>query len=387
MKTIITIIFVILCIGCEGKRKSEKTIENSSMKIENSLPEINIIDLTKAKEIFQTPTIRYSVLEKGYPFNLPFNYRIHFVPAQNSENSYYKFQWKVTDDFTIDSNAEGFKRFSVVNFIPYLISAPQEGDFFIAKGANKTPLTIADFLKSVDEVLYKDENSAVFSDYGSLKAFYFEYLPKTKEYLIYLSDTPFQNKRPKAKSDEIINQFLHQIRMAKNIVKPIKNQEESWTSYENQLSILEKDFFKNINAETQKAFVSNPNLKSFSPADQGNNRYYNLFKINPETEAIWKKLRSVNNKEILTVTEEDKILKYLREENFRFFYHSYYQQIAKTEYSTVYQRKSEKSYCLAIKTKDNKLMIMKEFPALEQMSHEYYKNEIEFYTSLFENYK
>ncbi len=385
MKAIITIIFVIFCTSCEGKKKSEKT-EYPSMKIENSSLEIKVVDSAKVKEIFQIPAIRYSVSENGYSFNLPFNYRIHYAPSQNSQNSYYKFQWKVTNDFTIDSNSNGFKRFSVVNFIPYLPSAPQEGDFLIAKSTNKIPLTTADFLQSADEVLYKDENSAIFSDYGSLKAFYFEYLPKTKEYLIYLSDTPFQNKRPEATSDEIINQLLHQIRMAKNILKPIKNQEKSWNSYENQLSILEKDFFKNMKAETLKTFASDASLKSFSPADQGNNRYYTVFKTNPETEAVWKKLHSVKNNGILTITEADKIFKYLSEENFRFFYNSDYQQTDKTENSVVFQRKSQNSYCLVTKIKNNKLIIMKEFPALEQMTLEYYKNEIEFYTSLFENY-
>lgn len=387
MKNSITILFIIFCTSCEGKKQTNESVENSPITIEKLSPEVVKIDSIKAKEILEIPTIRYSNLENGYSFNIPFNYRIKYIPSQNSKNSYYKFQWKITDDFEIDSNNEGFKRFSVSNFIPYLSSSSQEGDFLISKSTNKTPLTIADFLKSVDEVYYQDKNSAIFSDYGKLKAFYFEYLPKTKEYLVYLSDTPFQNKQPEAKPEEITNQLLHQIRMAKNVFKPILNQDKNWNSYERQLSILERDFLKKINSEVKKEFSAKQNSKSFSPADQGNNSYYTVFKTNPEIETIWRKLQSVKNSEAITITEaDDKIFNYLRDENFRFFYQSDYKVILKTNQSNVFQRKSENSFCLMTQTKDSHFIIMKEFPALEQMNADYYKNEIEFYRVLFENY-
>ena len=387
MKNIIIIDFLTLCTSCEGKKQTNESIQNSSSEIEKPSLKVTKTDSIKAKEIFQIPTIRYSNLENGYTFNLPFNYRITHVPSQNSQNSYYKFQWKVTDDFAIDSNDEGFKRFSVSNFIPYLSSSSsEEGDFLIVKSNNKIKLTTADFLKSVDEVFYQDENSAIFSDYGKLKAFYFEYLPKTSEYLVYLSDTPFQNKRPEAKPDEIMNQLLHQIRMAKNIFKPNTNQDKSWNSYEKQLSILERDFFKKLNSEVKKAFTSEQNLKSFSPADQGNIHYYTVLSMNPNVDTLWGKLSSVKNNGTISITEADKMFNYLRDENFRFFYNADYQQILKTNNSVVFQRKSQNSFCLMTKTKNNKLVVMKEFPALEQMTADYYKNEIEFYKELFENY-
>ncbi|AYN01719.1 hypothetical protein [Chryseobacterium sp. 3008163] len=135
----------------------------------------------------------------------------------------------------------------------------------------------------------------------------------------------------------------------------------------------------------KKAFTSEQNLKSFSPADQGNIRYYTVFSMNPDVDAIWKKLSSVKNNGTIAITEADKIFNYLRDENFRFFYNAEYQQILKTNNSLVFQRKSQNSFCLITKTK-NKFIAMKEFPALEQMTADYYKNEIEFYRELFENY-
>lgn len=387
MKNAVIIVLLTIFTSCEGKKKTNESILKSSPEIEKPSWEITKTDSIKAKEIFQIPTIRYSTLENGYTFNLPFNYRIMYVPPQNSQNSYYKFQWKVTDHFTIDSNDEGFKRFSVSNFIPYLSSSSsEEGDFLIVKSNNKIKLTTADFLKSVDEVLYQDENSAIFSDYGKLKALYFEYLPKTSEYLVYLSDTPFQNKHPETKPDEVMDQLFHQIRMAKNIFKPITNQDKNWNSYEKQLSILERDFLKKLNSEVKKAFISEQNLKSFSPADQGNIRYYTVFSMKPDIDTLWKKLSSVKNNGTIAITDADKIFNYLRDENLRFFYNAEYQQILKTNNSVVFQRKSENSFCLITKTKNNTFVVMKEFPALEQMTADYYKNEIEFYRELFENY-
>lgn len=387
MKNSVLLIFLTVFTCCEGKKQTNVADVKPSAEIESSPKLVMQSDSVNTKEIFQTATIRYSQLENGYTFNLPFNYRIKYVPNQNSQNSYYKFQWKVTDDFVIDSNSGDFKHFSVSNFIPYLSSSSYgEGDFFVVKNKSKIQLNISDFLKSFDEILYKDDNSAIISDYGKLKAFYFEYLPKNSEYLVYLSDIPFQNKRPEAKTDEMINQLLHQIRMAKNISKPIKSQDKSWNSYEKQLSVLEKDFFKKLNLEVKKEFTSDQNLKSFSPSDQGNNRYYTVFSNNKEIEMVWQTLYSVKNNTTMSITDADKNFDYLREANFRFFYNADYQQIFKTDHSTVFERKSQNAFCLITKTKNKKLIIMKEFPALQQMPPNYYNNEIEFYRELFENY-
>lgn len=309
MKNSVIIIFLTVFTCCEGKKQTDDSSVTPSQAITRSSKMVALSDSVKTKEIFQTPTIRYSHLENGYTFNLPFNYRIDYIPNQNSQNSYYKFQWKVTDDFVIDSNSGDFKHFSVSNFIPYLSSSSYgEGDFFIVKNKSKNQLMISDFLKSFDEVLYKDDNSAIISDYGKLKAFYFEYLPKNSEYLVYLSDIPFQNKRPEAKTDEMINQLLHQIRMAKNISKPIKNQDKSWNSYEKQLSVLEKDFFRKLNLEVKKEFTSDQNLKSFSPSDQGNNPYYTVFSNNKEIETVWINLYAVHNNGRVSITDTDKNL-------------------------------------------------------------------------------
>lgn len=387
MKYSVLIIFLTVFTCCEGKKQKNGAVMKSASEIERSTEMVTQSDSIKTDEIFQTPTVRYSQLENGYTFNLPFNYRVEDIPNQNGQNSYYKFQWKVTDDFIIDSNMGDFKRFSVSNFIPYLSSSSYgEGDFFIVKNKSKIQLTISDFLKSFDKILYKDDNSAIISDYGKLKAFYFEYLPKTSEYLVYLSDIPFQNKHPEAKTDEMINQLLHQIRMAKNIFKPIKNQYNSWNSYEKQLSVIEKDFFRKLSLEVKKTFTAEQNLKSFSPSDQGNNRYYTVFATNQEIENVWQTLYSVNNNGTISITDADKIFDYLRDVNFRFFYNTDYQQILKTDHSIVFQRKSQNAFCLITKTKNKKFIITKEFPALQQMPSNYYKNEIEFYRELFENY-
>ena len=388
MKNSVLIIFLTVFTCCEGKKQTDDSSVPPSPAITRLSKMVALSDSVKTEEIFQTPTIRYSHLENGYTFNLPFNYRIKYIPNQNSQNSYYKFQWKVTDDLVIDSNSGDFKHFSVSNFIPYLSSSSYgEGDFFIVKNKNKNQLMISDFLKSFDEVLYKDDNSAIISDYGKLKAFYFEYLPKNSEYLVYLSDIPFQNKRSEAKTDEMINQLLHQIRMAKNISKPIKNQDKSWNSYEKQLSVLEKDFFRKLNLDVKKEFTSDKNLKSFSPSDQGNNRYYTVFSNNKEIETVWTNLYAVNNNGTVSVTDTDQNFDYLRDLNFRFFYTAVYQQILKTDHSIVFQRKSQDAFCLISKTKNKKFIIMKEFPDLVQTPPDHYKNEIEFYRELFENYK
>jgi len=317
---------------------------------------------------------------------VPFNYRVAFISSGKKPNSYYKFQWKINDSFTIDSDAKGFKRFSVFNFIQYLPSGTTEGDFFIVKSNGSANLKISDFLEVSDETFYQDENSAIFKHSGKISACYFEYLPKTQEYLVYLSNTPFWNKRPEPNINEEINQLLNQIRMAKNIFKPIKNQDKSWGSYKNQFSILENQFFEDLNTQVKTTFDSTVNTSSYAPADQGNNKYYTVFETNSAADAIWKKLHSVQNKGALTITELDKVFKYLSENNFRFFYNADYRQLSKNDLSIVYQRGSEESFCLITKTKNNKFIIFKEFPALTTMSKDYYKNEIEFYRELFENY-
>lgn len=378
--------FLLIFMSCEGKQTPSKTHQNPLIETGKLSPEIKITDSVNAKEILQKSAYRYQSSLNGYNFNLPFNYRIRLIPAEKDANSYYKFQWKVNDNFTIDSDAKGFKRFSVFNFINFLSSGTREGDFFIVKSNSSTRLKISDFLETADEGYYEDENSAIFKHLGKIRAFYFEYLSKTQEYLVYLSDTPFWNKRPEPKINEEINQLLNQIRMAKNIFKPIKNQDKSWSSYKNQLSILEKDFFKDLNTQVKTILDSNINTESYAPADQGNNKYYTVFKINSATDAIWKKLHSVQKNRTFAITGVDKVFKYLSENNFRFFYNADYRQLDKSDLSIVYQRGLEESFCLITKTKNNKFIIFKEFPALTTMSQDYYKNEIEFYRELFENY-
>lgn len=386
MKNYILIFSLLLFMSCEGKENPSKTFQNSSAETENFPSEFKKIDSVKAKEIFEIPTIRYQNSLQGYDFNLAFNYRMSFIPSEKSPGSYYKFQWKVNDNFTIDSDSPDFKRFSVRNFIPYLSGGADEGDFFISKSKSTKRLTISDFMETADDIFYRDENSAILKNRGSIKAFYFEYLPKTQEYLVYLSDTPFWNKRPEPNQEEQMNQLFHQIRMAKNILKPIGNQDKNWNSYEKQLSVLEKDFFKSINSETQKALASDPDLKSYEPVDQGNTGYYTVFKINSEIENVWKKLHSVPNNGILNITERDKSLKYLSENSFRFFYNTDYKQIVKTDFSITYQLNSGNSLCLVTKTKNKKFIIFKKFPDLYDITSGYYDSEIEFYRELFENY-
>lgn len=387
MKNLIaTTIYLLMFMSCKGKDNPPKTLQNRSIETGKLSPEIKITDSINAKEILQKSTIRYQNTLNGYDFNLPFNYRIRFIPSEKSPGSYYKFQWKINDGFTIDSDAKGFKRFLVFNFIEYLPSGTGEGNFFIVKSNGSTQLKISDFMETTDEIFYQDKNSAIFKLYGKIKAFYFEYLPKTQEYLVYLSDTPFWNKRPEPKTNEEIDQLLNQIRMAKNIFKPIKNQDKSWDSYKNQLSVLERHFLENINTEIKNALKSDVNSESYAATDQGNSPYYRVFKINSKTNAIWEKLRFVRNSGTFAITEADKMFKYLSENNFRFFYYANYRQVDKGNFSIVYQRGSEDSFCLITKTRNNKFMIFKEFPALTTMSKDYYKNEIEFYRELFENY-
>lgn len=380
MKNLIPILSLLLFMNCEGKQNPPKTSQNQSAEVGNFPSEIKKIDSVKAKEILIKPAVRYKTSLQGYDFNLAFNYRMRFIPSEKNPGSYYKFQWKVNDNFTIDSDSPDFKRFSVYNFIPYLPGGADEGDFFIAKSKSLNLLNISDFLETADDVFYRDENSAIFKYQGSVKALYFEYLPKTQEYLVYLSDTFFQNKRPEPNQDEQMNQLLHQIRMAKNILKPIGNQDKSWSSYENQLSVLEKDFFKNINSETQKALASDADLKSYEPADQGNSSYYEVFKITPEIENIWKKA----NNGALSLTEKEK--KDWSQTDFRIFFNSDYKQVTKTNLSFVYKRNSEDSFCLITKTKNKKFIIFKYFSALYEMTPDYYDSEIEFYREFFENY-
>ena len=168
--------------------------------------------------------------------------------------------------------------------------------------------------------------------------------------------------------------------MAKNILKPIGNQEKSWSSYDNQLSVLEKDFFKTINSETQKALALDADLKSYKPVDQGNFSYYEVFKLTPEIENIWKKA----NNGTLNLTEKEK--KDWSQTNFRIFFSSDYKQVAKTNLSFVFKRNSQDSFCLITKTKNNKFIIFKYFSVKYEMTPNYYDSEIDFYRALFENY-
>jgi len=145
MKNLIPILSLLLFMSCEGKQKPPKTFQNQSTEVENFPSEINKIDSVKAKEILTTPTIRYKTSLEGYDFNLAFNYRMRFIPSAKSPGSYYKFQWKVNDNFTIDSDSPDFKKFSVYNFVPYLPSGLEEGNFFIAKSKSTNHLTISEF--------------------------------------------------------------------------------------------------------------------------------------------------------------------------------------------------------------------------------------------------
>ena len=376
---------LIFFISCEGKQKSSK-YENIEVPDNHSALEMEHIDSAEAKKILETPVIRYQNSINGYQFSLPFNYRINFVDSGNDSGSYYQFQWKINDKFSIDSNAKGFKRFSVSNFIPYIPSGAGEGDFFVVPDLHSAQLKISDVLKTADETFFTDSNTAIIKLDGRVRAFFFEYLPKSKEYLIYLSNTPFWNKKPQSTSEEELNQLLHQLRMAKNIMKPIGNQNKGWNSYKNQLSILEKDFFNTINTETKSAFSKDTNLKVYAPADLGNFEYYTAFKNNQELEAVWTKLQSAPKNGVISITEADKMFQYLSENNFRFFYNSNYKVIDKNISSAIFKRDSEDSFCLVTQTKDKQFFIFKTFPALTTMSKDYYKNEIEFYKELFENY-
>lgn len=385
-KLIVIALSLLMFISCKGKNTSVKLHENPAVETGKVSPEIELMDSLKAKEILQQPSLRYPNSLNGYDFNLPFNYRISFIPSEKSPNSYYKFQWKINDNFTIDSDAKGFKRFSVTNFIKYIPAGSGEGDFFIVNSNGSAHLKIADFMETAEEIFYQDENSSIFKHYGKIKAFYFEYLPKTQEYLVYLSDTPFWNKRPEPTQNEEMNQLLSQIRMAKHIFKPITNHDKSWKSYKNQLSILEKELFEHINTNLKNTLDSNVNLAAYTSADQGNIAYFSVFRANTEANEIWKKLHAVQNKGTLVITEADKMFKYLSDNNFRFFYNAGYRQVDKSDFSMVYKRDGQDSFCLITKTKNNKFIMIKEFPALTTMSKDHYKSEIEFYSALFENY-
>ncbi|NRS88104.1 hypothetical protein HNQ02_001018 [Flavobacterium sp. 7E] len=381
------IIFIFALESCRQDIQSKSNISALNDETEVRFAK-NKIDSAEANKVFKVPTLRNQYLVNGYKFNLPFNYRMVFIPSEkNTKDHYYKFQWKINESFSINSDLKDFKRFSISNLIEYIPSSSnEEGEIYIVSSNKSSKLKTSDFIQEADEVLYKDENSAIFKMSGKIQAFYFEFLPETQEYLIYLSDTPFWNISPEPNVNEEIDQLLHQLRLAKNISNPIIKQKNEWDSLNNQLSILEKNFLQKIISETKNIFTENSETQSYAPTNQGNIPYFTVFKENSNTDLIWKKLHSKNGTKALTISEAESEFEYLRNNNFRFFYYSDYTQINKSEYSVVYKRNSPESYCLITKPKKQNVVIFKEFPASMFMTLDYYKNEIEFYRILFENY-
>ncbi|MCL5246701.1 hypothetical protein M4I21_12825 [Cellulophaga sp. 20_2_10] len=373
-KTVLTITLLVLIISCVEKKTKD---ENISLEEDKALTyNEGALDAAYTKDFFQKDIIRYNAPLEGYNFNLPFNYRLEYYPIDNTSGSTFLLKWKITDSLIIDSEMEGFKHFTAKNFIEYL-PTNDEGNFFIFKSEDSS-LTIDKVLNVVDNVSYQDENTVIFEQHQKLRAFYFEYLQETKEYIIYLSDTHFFNKRPEPSKSEKIEQLLSQLRMAKNIFKPINNPDKNWNTYKKQLTILEKGFFDNLNKETIDNLVSDSETMSYSPKTQGNIKYYTAFKESPELTTAWKKLQSVKKNGILTITETDN-------NSFPFFRESQYKQVYKSDVSMVYKRDTKESYCLV--SKSDNYILYKEFSELYKMSKDHYKNEIEFYRELFENYK
>lgn len=375
-KLTLSLLFLFALLSC-GQNNQSKTVVKTNQTELYSTNKIQIASI-EANKVLKTPTLRYQHNWNGYEFNLPINYRIRFIPKfENTETNYYKFQWKINDSFSIDSESKDFKRFLVSNFIPYIPqSSNEEGEIYIVSNTNSDRLKTSDFLKKSDEVFYKDENSAIFKQHGEIRAFYFEYLTDTQEYLIYLSDTPFFNINPEPKLVDKVNQLLNQLRLAKNISNQTVKQKNEWTLLSKQLSTLEKNFLDKIVSETKKSLENDLKLQSY-----GNIKYFTVFKENSDIDIVWKKLKTVNNSKILTISEVDTEFEYLHKNDFRYFYNSDYIQINKSKNSIIYKRESSESYCLITKPKNSDVIIFK------VISSEYYKNEIEFYRILFENYE
>ena len=171
--------------------------------------------------------------------------------------------------------------------------------------------------------------------------------------------------------------------MAKNVLKPMTSEQTNWTKYKSQLSILENIFFENLNTEVLNAYKSDPNQESFSPADKGNIKYYSVFKSNEKINEVWTKLNANQVNANLKIKEKD--FQYLFDNDFRFFYSENCKLISKTDKSLIYQRGDRQTFCLVSKSKSGDYLIFKEFPELQQMHADYYKNEINFYKDLFEN--
>lgn len=374
--------FSAIFFSCDSKDK--KTAPTTDYPIVNNEQPAKIeINTDEIKKILETPTNRYSQKLDRYNFNLPFNFRINELSTENSPNHSFKMRWKVKPDFEIDSQSEGFRRFQVFNFINIIPFSSDQGEFYIFKKTNSSDVKIEDFLKPADKVFYKDNNSAIYKVDGKYRSIYFDYLADKKEYILFTSNSPFWNIQPELKPELEINQLAYHLRMAKNILKPITAQKESWPMYKSQLSLLENSFFEKLNSEVLAAFKSDPNEKAFSPADKGNIKYYSVFKSNPEINEVWKKLSSIAINTNLKINEKD--FQYLFDNDFRFFYSENCKLISKSNKSLIFQRGDRQTFCLVSKSKSGDYFIFKDFPELQQMYSDYYKNEINFYKELFEN--
>lgn len=376
------LILTALFFSCESKDKKTTSITENTLSQITESKDVKI-DTEEIKKILNIPTSRYSQTIGAYNFNLPFNFRINELSMENSPNHYFKMLWKVKPDFEIDSQSEGFRRFQVFNFIDIIPFSSDQGEFYIFKKTNSSDVKIEDFLKPADKVIYKDDNSAIYKIDGKYKAIYFDYLADKKEYILFTSNSPFWNIQPELSPDLEINQLIHHIRMAKNVLKPMTSEQTNWTKYKSQLSILENIFFENLNTEVLNAYKSDPNQESFSPADKGNIKYYSVFKSNEKINEVWTKLNANQVNANLKIKEKD--FQYLFDNDFRFFYSENCKLISKTDKSLIYQRGDRQTFCLVSKSKSGDYLIFKEFPELQQMHADYYKNEINFYKDLFEN--
>lgn len=379
---ILLLFYTLLSCGHDKKSFSETVIsENTEVEFYTTAK----LDSVMVSNVLTVPTLNYEHIENGYKFNLPFNYTMSYIPKfENVKDHYYIFNWTINENFSIDSKADDFKRFAVHNFITYLTNASyDEGEIYIVGSNNMSNLSTTDFFHSNVEFLYKDENSAIIKENQTVKAFYFEYLAATKEYLVYLSKTPFWNLQPEPTEEEKINQLLHQLRSLKNITKPIVKQNNNWDILSKQLSVLEKKFLQQVITETKASFSNNVEIDYYAPTTQGNREYFKVFKYNSEIEVIWKKLNRMNKGETITLDRDNK--------EFEGFYSAYFfyaenELIKKDKVSLIYKKKDSNFYCLVVKPEKSNVLIVKEFPDFTDMSLDYYNNEVEFYKNLFENY-
>ncbi|MDR2917892.1 MAG: hypothetical protein LBV72_00810 [Tannerella sp.] len=236
----------------------------------------NGTDTLYIKELLETPSLYHKENIPGtdIEIDLPYN-----ITIQNPKNVTHTLWWDLCD-LRIDSDLETFRYAGFRNRVPIGGVPGFAGHLYFIPSDDPKAVTLEKFKEmhrdEIDQIIYSDPTSVVYTLRGNGYALHFRYLESSKTYAIYQNQVFSIGG---LQESDVIDIALVYLRMARNLFDQHDNPEMfDWQAIEKTLSKVESRHFNDARTQIHKLITTDAN---YLPDD-----YYDLAYMMKTSETI-----------------------------------------------------------------------------------------------------